>query len=104
MTAPIETPFSPTPPLEPIVSSRRVQFLDDEQLDRLQDATLHILETVGVKFPNARSLEILGDNGCTVDAATQVVTFPRDVVKAAFFRRGDVDFYRVAMQPGMPQG
>jgi len=28
----------------------------------------------------------------------------RDVVKAAFFRRGDVQFYKVAMQPGMPQG
>ena len=28
----------------------------------------------------------------------------RDVVKAAFFQRGNVDFYRVAMQPGMPQG
>ena len=28
----------------------------------------------------------------------------RDVVKKAFFRRGDVEFYRVAMQPGMPQG
>ena len=28
----------------------------------------------------------------------------RDVVKAAFFRRGDVRFYKVAMQPGMPQG
>src|SRR6266508_2947784 len=28
----------------------------------------------------------------------------RDVVKAAFFHRGEVDFYRVAMQPGMPQG
>ena len=28
----------------------------------------------------------------------------RDVVKAAFFKRGDIDFYRVAMQPGMPQG
>src|SRR5205807_5749983 len=27
----------------------------------------------------------------------------RDVVKRAFFRRGDVAFYRVAMQPGMPQ-
>lgn len=27
----------------------------------------------------------------------------RDVVKKAFFRRGDIDFYRVAMQPGMPQ-
>ena len=28
----------------------------------------------------------------------------RDVVKAAFFRRGEVEFYRVAMQPVMPQG
>ena len=28
----------------------------------------------------------------------------RDVVKKAFFKRGDVDFYKVAMQPGMPQG
>ena len=28
----------------------------------------------------------------------------RDVVKAAFFRRGEVDFFKVAMQPGMPQG
>lgn len=28
----------------------------------------------------------------------------RDVVKAAFVERGDIGFYRVAMQPGMPQG
>lgn len=28
----------------------------------------------------------------------------RDVVKAAFSRRGDLDFFRVGMQPGMPQG
>ena len=28
----------------------------------------------------------------------------RDVVKAAFFKRGELDFYKVAMQPGMPQG
>ncbi|MGH2527003.1 MAG: molybdopterin molybdotransferase MoeA [Actinomycetota bacterium] len=28
----------------------------------------------------------------------------RDVVKAAFYRRGEFDFFRVAMQPGMPQG
>jgi molybdopterin molybdotransferase len=27
----------------------------------------------------------------------------RDVVKRAFFRRGEVEFYKVAMQPGMPQ-
>jgi molybdopterin molybdotransferase len=28
----------------------------------------------------------------------------RDVVKAAFFKHGDIAFSRVAMQPGMPQG
>ncbi len=28
----------------------------------------------------------------------------RDVVKAAFFGRGEVEFFKVAMQPGMPQG
>ena len=28
----------------------------------------------------------------------------RDVVKAAFFRRGEFDFFKVAMQPGKPQG
>lgn len=28
----------------------------------------------------------------------------RDVVKSAFFRRGEVAFFKVAMQPGMPQG
>jgi molybdopterin molybdotransferase len=27
----------------------------------------------------------------------------RDVVKRAFFQRGEVDFFRAAMQPGMPQ-
>src|SRR5438132_6054611 len=27
----------------------------------------------------------------------------RDVVKKAFFKRGEIEFYRVAMQPGMPQ-
>jgi trimethylamine--corrinoid protein Co-methyltransferase len=83
---PVQPSFSPTPPLEPIVTRRLVRFLDDEQLDRLRDATLHVLETVGVKFPNARSLEILGDHGCAVDAATQVVKFPRDLVVSAVAR------------------
>jgi trimethylamine--corrinoid protein Co-methyltransferase len=75
--------FSPTPPLEPIRPHRRVQFLDDEQLDRLQEATLHVLEEVGVRFPSARALEILGDHGARVDGATQVVRFPRDLVRRA---------------------
>ena len=47
------------PPLEPIRTPYRVRFLEDDQLDRLQEATLRILEDVGVKFPSAMALEIL---------------------------------------------
>jgi trimethylamine--corrinoid protein Co-methyltransferase len=80
------TAWSPTPPLEPLRTSRRLQFLDDAQLERLQDATLAVLEDVGVRFPNERSLEILGDHGCRVDHATQIVRFPRDLVREAVAR------------------
>ncbi len=89
MTSTMETgsaTFSATPPLEPIRTSRRLQFLDDAQLDRLQDATLAVLEDVGVRFPNDRSLEILGDHGCAVDRATQIVKFPREIVREAVSR------------------
>ncbi len=78
-----ESAFSATPPLAPVQTTRRVRFLEDEQLDRLAEATLTVLEEVGVKFPDERSLEILASNGCHVDRATQVVKFPRDVVRRA---------------------
>ena len=74
---------SATPPLEPIRSHRRMQFLDDEQLDRLQDATLRILEEVGVRFPSATALAILDGHGARVDRASGVVRFPRDLVRRA---------------------
>jgi trimethylamine--corrinoid protein Co-methyltransferase len=84
MDATVDAPaFSATPPLQPIRTTRRVRFLDDAQLDRLQDATLQVLEDVGVKFPDERSLEILASNGCRVDRATSIVRFPRDVVMRA---------------------
>ena len=71
------------PPLEPIRTPYRVRFLDDGQLDQLQEATLHILAEVGVKFPSAMALEVLGDHGAVVNLATQVVRFPPDLVRQA---------------------
>ncbi len=71
------------PPLEPIRSPYRVQFLADDQLDQLQAATLRILEEVGVKFPSEMALEILADHGAKVDMASQVVRFPPDLVRRA---------------------
>jgi trimethylamine--corrinoid protein Co-methyltransferase len=74
---------SVTPPLEPIRSKHRVRFLDREQLDRMQDATLRILEDVGVRFPSERALAILADHGANVDRDSQIVRFPRDLVRRA---------------------
>ncbi len=71
------------PPLEPIRPAYRVQFLDDEQLDRIQEATFHILETIGVKFPSSAALSILAEHGAEVDSATQIVKLPRDLVLRA---------------------
>ncbi|MFZ5822116.1 MAG: trimethylamine methyltransferase family protein [Chloroflexota bacterium] len=68
------------PPLEPIRSAYRLQYFSDEQLDQLQEATLRILEDVGVKFPSERALAVLDGHGASVDQVTQIVKFPRDLV------------------------
>ena len=68
------------PPLEPLRPAYRIQYLSDEQLDQLQEATLDILENVGVKFPSEKALAVLDGHGARVDRAMQIVKFPRDLV------------------------
>jgi trimethylamine---corrinoid protein Co-methyltransferase len=67
-------------PLEPIQSSYRVPYLSAQQLDRLQAATLEILERTGVRFPSDKALTVLAEHGAHVDRASQIVKFPRDLV------------------------
>lgn len=71
------------PPLEPIRSAYRLQYLSDEQLDQLQEATLRILEEVGVRFPSEKALAVLDGHGAKVDKSTQNVKFPREMVFTA---------------------
>jgi len=68
------------PPLEPLRPAYRIQYLTDEQLDQLQEATLDIMENVGVKFPSEKALAVLDGHGAQVDKATQIVKIPRDLV------------------------
>ncbi len=67
-------------PLEPLKTPYRLKYLTDEQLDRLQDATLAILERTGVKFPSEKALKVLAEHGAGVDLDTRVVRFPRQLV------------------------
>ncbi len=69
-------------PLEPLKTPYRLQYLADEQLDQLQQATLEIMERTGVKFPSEKALAVLAEHGANVDFRTQVVRFPRDLVQA----------------------
>ena len=68
------------PPLEPIESAFRIQYLNAQQLDRLQAATLEILEHTGVRFPSDKALAVLAEHGAQVDRGRQLVKFPRDLV------------------------
>lgn len=68
------------PPLEPIRSAYRLQYLTDEQLDQLQEATLDILENVGVKFPSEKALLVFQEHDAQVDTQTQIVKLRRDMV------------------------
>jgi len=68
------------PAIEPIRSSLEAQFLSDEQLDQMQEATLQILEDVGVRFPSEKALAMFADHGAQVDRDTQIVKMPRDLV------------------------
>ena len=68
------------PPIEPLRTTFRYQFQSDDQLDQLQEATLQILEEVGVRFPSEKALEIFAEHGAEVDHDTQIVRIPRDLV------------------------
>ena len=68
------------PALEPLRSAFRVQYLTDEQLDKLQNATLEILENVGIKFPSEKALNVFAEHGAQVDRVNQIVKIKRDMV------------------------
>jgi len=56
-------------------------LLTQEQVERIHEASLEVLENVGllVRFEKART--VFEKHGCKVDSETQMVTFPRAVVE-----------------------
>jgi len=71
------------PAIEPMRPAFKVQFQSDERLDQLQEATLQILEEVGVRFPSRMALAIFARYGAQVDHEAQIVKIPRDLVGKA---------------------
>ena len=61
------------PSLEPIKSDYRLNFTSEEQLDHFQEATLRVLENVGVQFPSEKALDIFSQHGAYVDHKSQKI-------------------------------
>lgn len=71
-------------PLEPLRSPYRVDFVNKEQLDLLQAATLEVMEHVGVRFPSRKALEIFAaHDGARVDWQKEIVYLKPDLVLKA---------------------
>jgi trimethylamine--corrinoid protein Co-methyltransferase len=71
------------PPIEPIEPAFTCNYHSAEQLDRLKQATLDILETVGVRFQSPKALDLLEEAGAGVDRATEVAKLPPALVLEA---------------------
>src|SRR5262249_61957528 len=56
-------------------------FLSEDEVRRVHEASLEILEDVGMLVRNARAREIFGKHGCKVEAGGENVRFPRAVVE-----------------------
>ncbi|MEW6716201.1 MAG: trimethylamine methyltransferase family protein [Chloroflexota bacterium] len=61
----------------------KLNVFTPEEIGRIHDATLHIIENVGVRFPSKRALEIFEANGAVVDHETMIVKVKPQLIEEA---------------------
>src|SRR5512139_908327 len=61
----------------------RLEILSPEDVKKIHEATLWIIEKVGVKFPSRRALDLWQAFGAQVDGKSMVVRVRPDVIDAA---------------------
>jgi trimethylamine--corrinoid protein Co-methyltransferase len=61
----------------------RLEVLKPAEVQKIHDATLWIIEKVGVRFPSARALEIWAAHGAEVDRAKGIVRAKAELVQQA---------------------
>lgn len=66
----------------------RISLLTDEQIQRLHEASLTILRTIGVHVPHEEMLRLLAEAGAQVDCHTQFVKLPEKLVHDSLAKAG----------------
>jgi trimethylamine--corrinoid protein Co-methyltransferase len=70
--------------IKSITNSRlRLDILSPEEIQRIHTATLEVIESVGVKFPSPKALDIWQAHGATVDRNTMIVKVAGHVIEDA---------------------
>lgn len=70
------------------------RVLTEEQIEKVHEEALRVLENLGIIFACDEALDILENAGCRVDRETQKVYFPREIVlKAIEDAPGSFDLY-----------
>ncbi len=60
-----------------------LNILSQEDVESIHGATLEIIESVGVKFPSLKALDIWAAHGAKVDRTTMVVKVPPNIIEDA---------------------
>ena len=60
-----------------------IEVLDEQDLERLHQATLEVLSTVGCRLPHKRVLDVMRRAGAEVDETTATVRLPPALVESA---------------------
>jgi len=60
---------------------KALKIIDDEQIEKIYQDTLEVLESVGVRFESERALKLFADNGCKVDFKNRRVRIPSHIVE-----------------------
>jgi trimethylamine---corrinoid protein Co-methyltransferase len=77
----------------------KLEILSGADVHRIHEATLHLLEHVGVRFPSRRALEIWAHAGAQVDFQTMVVRAKPELVESAL-KRCPSQYSLAARDPG----
>lgn len=60
-----------------------LEVLSEDDVRRIHQASLKVIETVGVRFPSDWALDILGEAGAMVDRKSQIARIPGQIVEQA---------------------
>ncbi len=72
--------------IEPIRAKFKLEVLNPEELAAVRQATLDVLENVGIHFPSERALEVFAEHGAQVDRETEIVRMSPELVEEAMSR------------------